>query len=65
MWSFVKRHWRGVASFGCGVAAVALAPISAPVAVGVAAACSILGLSQGKAYEAGKAAGGAVNSLKK
>lgn len=60
MWDFIKKHWRTAASLGCGVAAVSLAPVSAPAAVIVAGLCTAFGLSQGKAYEAGKAIGGLV-----
>jgi hypothetical protein len=60
MKSWIKKHWKTVASVGCGVASVVLAPISAPAALGVMGVCSLLGLSAGKSYEAGKAIGGLV-----
>ena len=61
--NWLKKHWKAIASFGCGVAAVVVAPLSAPAAVGVALACSVLGGAAGKEYEAGKALGGIVKPV--
>lgn len=42
--NFFKRHWKGIASGVCGVAAVVpvLIPGAAPIGIGVAAVCTLL-----------------------
>ncbi len=51
---WLKRNWKRIGAGACGAAAVILAPVSVPAALGVAAVCGALGLNAGQDYLAGK-----------
>ncbi len=61
--SFFKKHWKGLAGLGCGVAAVVVAPFNPIAALGIGAICTTLGVTQSAEYAMGMRVGDAIKLI--